>query len=94
MAVNKWELDNFDSCVWLLACIPTTFVGRANTTSLPTTLVGTAIPTKLVGTIYFDKSSVWHIGPVDHVGYVDPDYLSGNVNLSCVDPLGNEAHGG
>ena len=53
---TKWKLDHFDSCIWLLACIPTTFVGRANTTSIPTTFVGTAIPTKLVGTVYFDKS--------------------------------------
>ena len=53
---RKWNLDPFDSCMCLLACIPITFVGRADTTSIPKTFVGTAIPTKLVGTVYFDKS--------------------------------------
>ena len=43
------------SCIWLLTCIPTTFVGRADSTSVPTTFVGITIPTKLVGMVYFDK---------------------------------------
>ena len=68
---TKWKLDHFDSCIWLLACIPTTFVGRANTTSIPTTFVGTAIPTKLVVTVYFDKSCVLRarVGGVLGVSY-------------------------
>ena len=32
--------------------IPTTFVGMADTTNIPTTVVGRHIPTKLVGTVY------------------------------------------
>ena len=32
--------------------IPTTFIGRADTTIV----LGRQIPTKLVGTVYFDKS--------------------------------------
>ena len=40
--------------------IPTTFIGRAYTTSIPTTVVGMDIPTKLVGTVYFDKSCNMH----------------------------------
>ena len=40
--------------------IPTTFIGRAYTTSIPTTVVGIDIPTKLVGTVYFDKSCPPH----------------------------------
>ena len=30
----------------------------ADTTSIPTTFVGTVIPTKLLGTVYFDKSCI------------------------------------
>ena len=40
--------------------IPTIFVGRVDTTSIPTTVVGRQIPTKLVGTVYFDKSCNKH----------------------------------
>ena len=32
--------------------IHTTFIGRTDTTSIPTTVIGTDIPTKLVGTVY------------------------------------------
>ena len=59
---TKWMLDPFYSCIWLLTYFPTTFVGRANTTSFPTTFVGTAIPTKLVGMLCFDKSCSGHGG--------------------------------
>ena len=31
---------------------------NADTTSIPTTFVGTVIPTKLLGTVYFDKSCI------------------------------------
>ena len=44
---TKWISDIFYSCICLLACISTTFVGRSDTTSIPTTFVGT---------VYFDKS--------------------------------------
>ena len=44
---TKWMLDPFYSCIWLLTCFPTTFVGRANTTSFPTTFVGTEFPQSL-----------------------------------------------
>ena len=51
--------------------IPTTFAGRTNTTSIPTTVVGIDIPAKLVGTVYFDKSCLPSspkcvFTPVDH----------------------------
>ena len=36
--------------------IPTAFVGRADTTSILTTVVGRGIPTMLVGTVYMYKS--------------------------------------
>ena len=36
--------------------IPTTFIGRAYTTSIPSTVVGMDILTKIVGMVYFDKS--------------------------------------
>ena len=36
--------------------IPSTLVGWAADTSIPTTFVGMVIPTKLLGTVYFDKS--------------------------------------
>ena len=36
--------------------LPTTFIGRMDTPSTPTIVVGQGIPTKLVGTVYFDKS--------------------------------------
>ena len=36
--------------------LPTTFIGRTDTPSIPTIVVGQGIPTKLVGTVYFGKS--------------------------------------
>ena len=42
--------------------IPTTFVGMADTTNIPTTVVGRHIPTKFVGTVYFDKSCIMKPG--------------------------------
>ena len=56
---TKWMSDPFYSCICLLVCIPTTFAGRADTTSIPTTFVGTAIPTKLVGTVYFENHALF-----------------------------------
>ena len=44
----------------MIYSIPTTFIGRAYTTSIPTTVMGMEIPTKLVGTVYFDKSCDTH----------------------------------
>ena len=46
-SLYKRMADPFYSCICLLAYIPTTFVGKADTTR---------ISTKLVGTVCFDKS--------------------------------------
>ena len=40
--------------------LPTTFIGRTDTPSIPTIVVGQGIPTKLVGTVYFGKSYLTH----------------------------------
>ena len=56
---TKWRSDPFDSFIWQPACIPTTFVGRADSPSISTTFVGTAIPTKLVGTVYFENHALF-----------------------------------
>ena len=40
---TKLMSDPFSSFICLLAWLPTTFVGRADTTSIPTTFVGTAV---------------------------------------------------
>ena len=53
---TKWRSDPFDSFIWQPACIPTTFLGRADSPSISTTFVGTAILTKFVGMVYFDIS--------------------------------------
>ena len=44
---------------------------KADTTSIPTTFMGTAIPTKLLGTVYFDKSCL-----NDTKAMVDKDHLT------------------
>ena len=61
--VTHYKVGPFYSCFWLLlqtASISTTFVGRADSISIPTTLVGTAMLTKFVGMVYFDKSCIKH----------------------------------
>ena len=60
----------------LIYIFPTTFVERANTTSIPTTVAGRHISTKIVGKVYFDKSSGWFPHP--------PPYWAA---LFCIPPV-------
>ena len=68
-------------------CIPTTFVGRADTTSIPTTAVERHIPTKQVGMVYLRTAQFYVFGWTYNFGVVLP-HLPQYIMLPIVLALG------